>query len=268
MEMPEKKGEAGSLAEGEAGKSEESGNEQEQMNPVTEAEEEKEENKGLRPDVATEDAKEEEGEEEGEEGREAIAMPSPLSPSRQEKEHHELTHTPYRAWCPHCVRARGRNRAHKTSADHDKSSVPKIAFDYFFFSDEEEKANKNPMIVMVDESTGEKYARGVEQKGLDSDGEVDWLISGLAKELKSWGYHGGEHGHLIFKSDGEASIRLIRDKLARQHGGNVAMGNQHKESLRAMTQWKKQATLCVSLSGSSKTTWRQRSEPIFMARIQ
>ena len=132
--------------------------------------------------MATEDEKKEEGvEEEGEEGRDAIAMPSPMTPSRQEREQHELTHTPYRAWCPHCVRARGRNRAHKANKDPEKSTVPKIAFDYFFFSDEEEKANKNPMIVMVDESTGEKYARGVEQKGLGSDREMDWLIADLAK---------------------------------------------------------------------------------------
>ena len=69
---------------------------------------------GLSPGVAPE-AKEgdEEVEEEGEEGREAVAMPSPMAPSRKEREQHELTHTPYRSWCPHCVRARGRNRAHR-----------------------------------------------------------------------------------------------------------------------------------------------------------
>ena len=71
---------------------------------------------GLSPGVATE-AKEEkgEGEEEGEEGREAVAMPSPLTPSRKEREQHELTHTPYRSWCLHCVRARGRTRTHRGS---------------------------------------------------------------------------------------------------------------------------------------------------------
>ena len=72
---------------------------------------------------------------------------------------------------------------------------------------------------------GEKYARCVGQKGLDNDGEMDWIISDLGQELKSWGYHGGEQGHLIFKSDGEASIKLIRDRLARHHGGKVVMEN-------------------------------------------
>ena len=182
---------------------------------------------------------EEEVEEEGEEGREAVAMPSPMAPSRKEREQHELTHTPYRSWCPHCVRARGRNRAHRASREPGKPGVPRISFDYFFFNDEDEKANKHPMLVMVDESTGEKYARGVEQKGLGNDGEMDWIIQDLGKELKSWGYHGGEQGHLIFKSDGEASIKLIRDRLARHHAGKVVIENLRRESPRVTGQLKR-----------------------------
>ena len=111
---------------------------------------------GLSPGVAMEEKEgDEEAEEEGEEGREAVAMPSPMAPSRKEREQHELTHTPYRSWCQHCVRARGRNRAHRASREPGKAGAPRISFDYFFFNDEDEKANKNPMLVMVDESTGE-----------------------------------------------------------------------------------------------------------------
>jgi hypothetical protein len=43
-----------------------------------------------------------------------------------------------------------------------------IISDYFFLSEEDEKASNNPMVVMVDESTGEKYARVVEHKGMAS----------------------------------------------------------------------------------------------------
>ena len=105
------------------------GYEREQLNPVVEQEREKDQKEeqerstsaqqakedskgGLGPDVATEDEKAE-VEEEGEEGREALAAPAPRSPSRMERDQHELTHTPYRAWCPHCVRMRGRNTAHR-----------------------------------------------------------------------------------------------------------------------------------------------------------
>ena len=77
------------------------------------------------------------------------------------------------------------------------------------------------MIVMVDEGAGEKYARGVSQKGIGEDGEMKWLIDDMQRELKGWGYPGGESSHMIFKSDGEASIKVVRDKLARQLGGKV-----------------------------------------------
>ena len=66
------------------------------------------------PDVAAEEEKAEDGgEEEGEEGREVVAAPAPRIMSRLEREQHELTHIPYRTWCPHCVRMRGRNTAHR-----------------------------------------------------------------------------------------------------------------------------------------------------------
>ena len=83
-------------------------------------------------------------EEEGEEGREPRAGASPQTPSRLEREQHELTHTPYRSWCEHCVRARGRSRPHqkKSQEEKEEATVPRISFDYFFFSEEEEAANK------------------------------------------------------------------------------------------------------------------------------
>ena len=85
---------------------------------------------GLGPDVAAEEEKADEGgEEEGEEGREAVAAPAPRSPSRMERENHELTHTPYRAWCPHCVWMRGRNTAHKKQEKKETLWIPHISFD-------------------------------------------------------------------------------------------------------------------------------------------
>ena len=120
---------------------------------------------GLRPGVAAEDEIGDAGrEEEGEEGREAVATPAPMASSRLERETHELTHTPYRAWCPHCVRMRGRNTAHKRQVQKEKSWVPIISFDYFFFSQEGEQANKNPMIVMVDDETGEICKRCLSER--------------------------------------------------------------------------------------------------------
>ena len=39
-------------------------------------------------------------------------LPSPSLPSKAEVEQHNLTHSPYRSWCPFCVAARRKNNAH------------------------------------------------------------------------------------------------------------------------------------------------------------
>ena len=49
----------------------------------------------------------------------------------------------------------------------------------------DEQANANPVIVMVDEDTGEKYARAVGHKGIGQQREMDWLIKDMSLELKA-----------------------------------------------------------------------------------
>ena len=48
-----------------------------------------------------------------------------------------------------------------------------------------------PMLVVVDEATGEKYARMTAQKGLGPNQEMAWLVRDLSEELKTWGHTGG-----------------------------------------------------------------------------
>ena len=45
---------------------------------------------------------------EQEEVRELRAPPIPMTPSREEVRQHRLKHHPYREWCPHCVKGKGR----------------------------------------------------------------------------------------------------------------------------------------------------------------
>ena len=87
-------------------------------------------------------------------------------------------------------------------------------------SQADEKADKNPLIVMVDESTGEKYARAV-GKGIGDENEMEWLVKDMSEDMKSWGHEGGDGGHIILKGDGERSIVAVRTALAKFHGGKV-----------------------------------------------
>ena len=72
---------------------------------------------GFRPEVAAEneiieefEPEDEGNREEGEEAGESRGLRAPLKVSKEQRDAHERTHTPYRAWCRHCVRARGRKR--------------------------------------------------------------------------------------------------------------------------------------------------------------
>ena len=48
-------------------------------------------------------------------------LPSPTLPSKAVVEHHNLTHIPYRSWCPICVAARRKNNAHQSNQGEDRT---------------------------------------------------------------------------------------------------------------------------------------------------
>ena len=81
---------------------------------------------------AEEDEGEQAGrEEEGEEGRRAKGMTTPMEVSDKEREGRELAHTPFRAWCPYCVRARGRNHESSQEPGHQQGQVQRGTKDKF-----------------------------------------------------------------------------------------------------------------------------------------
>ena len=157
-----------------------------------------------------------------EEGRVPKGLHNPQVVSKEERDEHNRTHILLRAWCEHCVRGRGRNMMHrKPEKVGAGTKVPKVCMDYFFMTEKDRKDRSNPMLVMEDETTKEKYARAVGQKGVGTEGEMDWLVKDIASELKVWGHAGGEGGSLILKSDSENAIVAVRTAVAKFHGGRV-----------------------------------------------
>ena len=56
-------------------------------------------------------------------------LPSPYTPSKQERMEHEPTHVPYRSWCPHCVMAKAMALGHdskKTDSDNDRQLAGRV----------------------------------------------------------------------------------------------------------------------------------------------
>ena len=61
-------------------------------------------------------------------------MPDPGAPSRQEILEHEMTHIPFRVWCPHCVAARAKSMKHLIEKDKDEHRLPILGLDYAFLN--------------------------------------------------------------------------------------------------------------------------------------
>ena len=53
-----------------------------------------------------------------EEVRPVRTLPRPTTPTQEEIDKHNIDHLPYRDWCPYCVEAFGRERAHPVSYTH------------------------------------------------------------------------------------------------------------------------------------------------------
>ncbi len=51
------------------------------------------------------------------------SITDPRKPTEKEFEDHHRTHLPYRNWCPHCVRAKGKDLDHRKAADSDRGSA-------------------------------------------------------------------------------------------------------------------------------------------------
>ena len=123
-----------------------------------------------------------------EEGRRPKALGSPATVSQKMKDEHEVTHLPYRSWCAHCVSGRGRSVNHRGKKDEDKDAIiPRVAMDYFYMhaSVGGTDDDRSPSVLMVNELTGERYARMVAKKGVGM--EVDWVVRDMVEELKVWG---------------------------------------------------------------------------------
>ena len=70
-----------------------------------------------------------------EEGKFVKRLIDPRLPTEEEVAHHELTHLPYRNWCPVCVKAKGKDLDHRGAVDKERK-LSEYCFDYCFPGDE------------------------------------------------------------------------------------------------------------------------------------
>ena len=76
----------------------------------------------------------------------------PGDPSSREREDHCVTHLPYRSWCPICVKAKGKEEAHR-KRESERSIKATVSFDYKAFGQEIDYDDKATAIVLKDDKT-------------------------------------------------------------------------------------------------------------------
>ena len=84
--------------------------------------------------VSGDEADDEEEEEENGE-REVTRVQDPKAPTAEERRTHAMTHLPFRSWCRHCVRGKGKEEPCRAGGE-EKKIGPDIHMDFMFMGEE------------------------------------------------------------------------------------------------------------------------------------
>ena len=74
-----------------------------------------------------------------------VKIKDPKLPSPEEEKEHMLTHLPYRSWCVHCVRGKGRSMDHRRSEG--ERGVREVHLDYCFLGGADDEKTKTVIVV-------------------------------------------------------------------------------------------------------------------------
>ena len=145
------------------------------------------------------------------EGFAARALPAPPQPTPEMVASHNVSHIPFRSWCSHCVRGRGRSFYHKkVSHEADDPSRPVVSLDDGFFGAPGEipadsvGGSKMPVLVVRDRFTKGIFTHLVPSKGT----EHFYPEAALLRDVKFLGY-----SRLVLKSDQEPSILALANAV-------------------------------------------------------
>ena len=152
--------------------------------------------------------------EDPEEARVPKVLKSPFQPTAREVAERNLTHLPFRNWCPHCIMGKARNIPHKKQKDKEHL-VPHIHVDYGFLGTEEDEEK---MIIQVarDEESRALLARAVPRKGLAHVHGAEQLI----RDIEELGYK-----KVILKADNEPAMHALQEEVKKRRQDETLLEN-------------------------------------------
>ena len=134
----------------------------------------------------------------------AKATKTPAQPTHQEIIEHNLTHMPYRDWCPICVQGRGKASAHQKQ----RSRKPIIQIDFAFmrgFND----PMASPVLTAIDVETGLCTAALIPNKQSMMDYCINTIIAFIMETGRTT---------CILQSDSEPYLKAIVNGVASRLG--------------------------------------------------
>ena len=138
-----------------------------------------------------------------------------MEPTAAEIEEHNITHLPYRNWCPVCVKARGKEDAHRRE---ERQPIARVHIDYWFMRDKR-GGDLIPVAAMKDETNKVFKAHIVPMKG-----NVDMVAEKLALDIEDMGHK----DEVTVKSDQEPALLDLVNAIAKSRRGIT-----HKEKAKA-----------------------------------
>jgi hypothetical protein len=136
-------------------------------------------------------------------------------PTQMEIDEHNMDHSVFRAWCPHCVKGKSNAYPHRKIASDNENGIPTVSLDYMFMADKQEKEEEKgmPTLVMKDSRTKIIFAQVVPEKGRNP-----YAILRARKDLDSLGYK-----RVILKSDNENPIKALKETIKNESAVEVIM---------------------------------------------
>ena len=148
------------------------------------------------------------------EAQSAGVQKTPMLPSQSEIDEHNLTHLPFRNWCPFCIRGRGLSSGHFARRTVDEQQIPTISVDYCFMGDSATRSADLPVIVARDRRTKSVWAHPVPSKGVENPFGANQLL----KDLESTGYK-----RVILKGDQESSFQAMLQRVKNGFQGECVL---------------------------------------------
>ena len=149
----------------------------------------------------------------GDEGIVPRSVPEASSPTKQEVAEHNLSHTPFRSWCPHCVF--GRSMERKCASEGRVPGVIQCIHADYLYMGSSEVEGTTPILVVKDDHTESVFANVVPSKGVN-----EYTVKQIVEDIDSTG-----HTSILFKTDNEPTVLAIQEQVKSRRPHKTVLEN-------------------------------------------